>query len=173
MILLTFPLINFYFTFILLFFPAVFNRTPEEVLAAKGVKPTLSPNLNTLALVEVCLTKLVSISFCALCYSDWCIFKLWTITSLQVGDCRYLLITFKFIKTAIISFMKQAAGVKRLLFCGVGCQVQGMINFFLWKSLCWSFFICCHLNYRNKEWFLNLQHWDQWSTIWIWRSFMC
>lgn len=28
-------------------------RTPEEVLAAKGVKPTLSPNLNTLALVEV------------------------------------------------------------------------------------------------------------------------
>lgn len=29
------------------------NRTPEEVLAAKGVKPTLSPNLNTLALIEV------------------------------------------------------------------------------------------------------------------------
>lgn len=29
------------------------NRTPEEVLAARGVKPTLSPNLNTLALVEV------------------------------------------------------------------------------------------------------------------------
>lgn len=29
-------------------------RTPEEVLAAKGVKPTLSPNLNTLSLVEVC-----------------------------------------------------------------------------------------------------------------------
>lgn len=28
-------------------------RTPEEVLAARGVKPTLSPNLNTLALVEV------------------------------------------------------------------------------------------------------------------------
>ncbi|KAI8537791.1 hypothetical protein RHMOL_Rhmol09G0051800 [Rhododendron molle] len=49
----------------------VLARTPEEVLAAKGVKPTLSPNLNTLALVE-------------------------------------------------------AAGVKRLLFCGVGCQVQGM-----------------------------------------------
>ncbi|KAH9681439.1 7-hydroxymethyl chlorophyll a reductase [Citrus sinensis] len=47
----------------------VLARTPEEVLAAKGVKPTLSPNLNTLALVE-------------------------------------------------------AAGVKRLLFCGVGCQVQ-------------------------------------------------
>ncbi|KAL2923098.1 7-hydroxymethyl chlorophyll a reductase chloroplastic [Bienertia sinuspersici] len=45
------------------------NRTPDEVIAAKGVKPTLSPNLNTLALVE-------------------------------------------------------AAGVKRLLFCGVGCQVQ-------------------------------------------------
>ncbi|XP_072073821.1 7-hydroxymethyl chlorophyll a reductase, chloroplastic isoform X3 [Arachis hypogaea] len=49
----------------------VLARTPDEVLAAKGVKPTLSPNLNTLALVE-------------------------------------------------------AAGVKRLLFCGVGCQVQGM-----------------------------------------------
>ncbi|KAJ8451189.1 hypothetical protein Cgig2_013961 [Carnegiea gigantea] len=49
----------------------VLARTPEEVLAAKGVKPTLSPNLNTLALVE-------------------------------------------------------AAGVKRLLFCGVGCQVQGL-----------------------------------------------
>lgn len=32
---------------------SVCNRTPEEVLAAKGVKPTLSPNLNTLALVEV------------------------------------------------------------------------------------------------------------------------
>lgn len=46
-------------------------RTPEEVLAARGVKPTLSPNLNTLALVE-------------------------------------------------------AAGVKRLLFCGVGCQVQAL-----------------------------------------------
>ncbi|KAL2326002.1 hypothetical protein Fmac_025060 [Flemingia macrophylla] len=49
----------------------VLARTPEEVLAAKGVKPTLSPNLNTLALVE-------------------------------------------------------AAGVKRLLFCGVGCQVQAL-----------------------------------------------
>ncbi|KAM5553430.1 hypothetical protein ABKV19_025578 [Rosa sericea] len=49
----------------------VLARTPEEVLAAKGVKPTLSPNLNTLALVE-------------------------------------------------------AAGVKKLLFCGVGCQVQAL-----------------------------------------------
>ncbi|RZC88657.1 hypothetical protein C5167_016518 [Papaver somniferum] len=49
----------------------VLARTPEEVLAAKGVKPTLSPNLNTLALVE-------------------------------------------------------AAGVNRLLFCGVGCQVQAL-----------------------------------------------
>ncbi|KAI5649875.1 hypothetical protein M9H77_35880 [Catharanthus roseus] len=49
----------------------VLARTPEEVLAAKGVKPTLSPNLNTLALIE-------------------------------------------------------AAGVKRLLFCGVGCQVQAL-----------------------------------------------
>ncbi|EEF44323.1 7-hydroxymethyl chlorophyll a reductase, chloroplastic [Ricinus communis] len=49
----------------------VLARTPQEVLAAKGVKPTLSPNLNTLALVE-------------------------------------------------------ASGVKRLLFCGVGCQVQAL-----------------------------------------------
>ncbi|KGN56790.1 7-hydroxymethyl chlorophyll a reductase, chloroplastic [Cucumis sativus] len=49
----------------------ILARTPEEVLAARGVKPTLSPNLNTLALVE-------------------------------------------------------AAGVKRLLFCGVGCQVQAL-----------------------------------------------
>ncbi|XP_072995353.1 7-hydroxymethyl chlorophyll a reductase, chloroplastic isoform X2 [Typha latifolia] len=49
----------------------VLARTPDEVLAAKGVKPTLSPNLDTLALVE-------------------------------------------------------AAGVKRLLFCGVGCQVQAL-----------------------------------------------
>ncbi|GBG65632.1 hypothetical protein CBR_g51515 [Chara braunii] len=49
----------------------VLARTPEEVLAARGVKPMLSPNLNTLALVE-------------------------------------------------------AAGVKRLLFCGVGCQVQAL-----------------------------------------------
>ncbi|CAA6662560.1 unnamed protein product [Spirodela intermedia] len=49
----------------------VLARTPEEVFAARGVKPTLSPNLNTLALVE-------------------------------------------------------AAGVKRLLFCGVGCQVQAL-----------------------------------------------
>ncbi|PRQ36865.1 putative 7-hydroxymethyl chlorophyll a reductase [Rosa chinensis] len=49
----------------------VLARTPEEVLAAKGVKPTLSPNLNTLALVE-------------------------------------------------------AAGVRKLLFCGVGCQVQAL-----------------------------------------------
>ncbi|CAM6002567.1 unnamed protein product [Sphagnum balticum] len=49
----------------------VLARLIEEVLAARGVKPTLSPNLNTLALVE-------------------------------------------------------AAGVKRLLFCGVGCQVQAL-----------------------------------------------
>ncbi|XP_008796418.1 7-hydroxymethyl chlorophyll a reductase, chloroplastic isoform X3 [Phoenix dactylifera] len=49
----------------------VLARTPDEVFAAKGVKPTLSPNLDTLALVE-------------------------------------------------------AAGVKRLLFCGVGCQVQAL-----------------------------------------------
>ncbi|KAG2580813.1 hypothetical protein PVAP13_6NG365600 [Panicum virgatum] len=49
----------------------ILARTPDEVIAAKGVKPTLSPNLNTLALVE-------------------------------------------------------AAGVKRLLFCGVGCQVQAL-----------------------------------------------
>lgn len=49
----------------------VLATTPEEVLAARGVKPTLSPNLNTLAMVE-------------------------------------------------------AAGVKRLLFCGVGCQVQAL-----------------------------------------------
>ncbi|EPS68451.1 hypothetical protein M569_06318 [Genlisea aurea] len=49
----------------------ILARTPEEVIAAKGVKPTLSPNLNTLALVE-------------------------------------------------------AADVKRLLFCGVGCQVQAL-----------------------------------------------
>jgi len=49
----------------------VLARTPDEVIAAKGVKPTLSPNLNMLALVE-------------------------------------------------------AAGVKRLLFCGVGCQVQAL-----------------------------------------------
>lgn len=34
-------------------------RTPDEVFAAKGVKPTLSPNLNTLALVEVCQISLV------------------------------------------------------------------------------------------------------------------
>ncbi|KAH7431941.1 hypothetical protein KP509_08G074700 [Ceratopteris richardii] len=49
----------------------VLARSVEEVLAARGVKPTLSPNLNTLAMVE-------------------------------------------------------AAGVKRLLFCGVGCQVQAL-----------------------------------------------
>ncbi|KMZ65877.1 7-hydroxymethyl chlorophyll a reductase, chloroplastic [Zostera marina] len=49
----------------------ILARTPEEVYASKGVKPTLSPNLETLALVE-------------------------------------------------------AAGVKRLLFCGVGCQVQAL-----------------------------------------------
>ncbi|CAL9153232.1 unnamed protein product, partial [Musa hybrid cultivar] len=49
----------------------ILARTPDEVYAAKGVKPTLSPNLDTLALVE-------------------------------------------------------AAGVKRLLFCGVGCQVQAL-----------------------------------------------
>uniref|UniRef100_A0A0D6R0M3 Coenzyme F420 hydrogenase/dehydrogenase beta subunit C-terminal domain-containing protein n=1 Tax=Araucaria cunninghamii TaxID=56994 RepID=A0A0D6R0M3_ARACU len=36
----------------------VVARTPEEVFAAKGVKPTLSPNLNTLALVEVHLKHL-------------------------------------------------------------------------------------------------------------------
>ena len=31
----------------------LFGRTPDDVYAAKGVKPTLSPNLDTLALVEV------------------------------------------------------------------------------------------------------------------------
>ncbi|MCD7469619.1 hypothetical protein HAX54_008761 [Datura stramonium] len=35
----------------------VLARTPEEVIAAKGVKPTLSPNLNTLALVEAAGVK--------------------------------------------------------------------------------------------------------------------
>ncbi|XP_020598507.1 7-hydroxymethyl chlorophyll a reductase, chloroplastic [Phalaenopsis equestris] len=49
----------------------ILARTPDEVFAAKGVKPTLSPNLDTLAIIE-------------------------------------------------------AAGVKRLLFCGVGCQVQAL-----------------------------------------------
>ncbi|KAI0528990.1 hypothetical protein KFK09_001535 [Dendrobium nobile] len=49
----------------------ILARTPDEVFAAKGVKPTLSPNLDTLAVIE-------------------------------------------------------AAGVKRLLFCGVGCQVQAL-----------------------------------------------
>jgi coenzyme F420-reducing hydrogenase beta subunit len=38
-----------------------FARTPEEVIAAKGVKPTLSPNLDTLALVEVNLSFLHAI----------------------------------------------------------------------------------------------------------------
>lgn len=33
------------------------GRTPEEVYKAKGVKPTLSPNLDTLALVEVHFLK--------------------------------------------------------------------------------------------------------------------
>ncbi|XXG62066.1 hypothetical protein AAC387_Pa05g0511 [Persea americana] len=32
-------------------------RTAEEVFAAKGVKPTLFPNLNTLALVEAASVK--------------------------------------------------------------------------------------------------------------------
>lgn len=39
---------------------SISNRTPEEVLAAKGVKPTLSPNLNTLALVEVLSATFIS-----------------------------------------------------------------------------------------------------------------
>ncbi|KAK0608155.1 hypothetical protein LWI29_026341 [Acer saccharum] len=42
----------------------VLARTPDEVLAAKGVKPTLSPNLNTLALVEAAGVK--RLLFCAL-----------------------------------------------------------------------------------------------------------
>eukprot|EP00899_Mesostigma_viride_P001730 jgi/Mesvir1/11558/Mv17930-RA.1 len=49
----------------------ILARTPAEIMAARGVKPTLSPNLNTLALVE-------------------------------------------------------ASNVKRLLFIGVGCQVQAL-----------------------------------------------
>ena len=40
-----------------------FARTPEEVIAAKGVKPTLSPNLDTLALVEVHVSFLHAIYF--------------------------------------------------------------------------------------------------------------
>lgn len=47
------------------------DRTPEEVLAARGVKPTLSPNLNTLALVEVIYFYLA----CAILQFslDWCL----------------------------------------------------------------------------------------------------
>ncbi|XP_050940422.1 uncharacterized protein LOC127149299 [Cucumis melo] len=33
-------------------YSCICNRTPKEVLADTGVKPTLTPNLNTLALVE-------------------------------------------------------------------------------------------------------------------------
>ena len=33
--------------------PATSLRTVEDIIAARGVKPTLSPNLNTLAAVEV------------------------------------------------------------------------------------------------------------------------
>lgn len=47
----------------------VSNRTPEEVLAAKGVKPTLSPNLNTLALVEV--FPVTSLSMPLRSFSAW------------------------------------------------------------------------------------------------------
>ncbi|CAM8905535.1 unnamed protein product [Rhodiola kirilowii] len=42
----------------------VLARTPEEVLAAKGVKPTLSPNLNTLALVEAAGVKRLLFLWC-------------------------------------------------------------------------------------------------------------
>lgn len=43
--------------------------------------------------------------------------------------------------------MEQAAGVKRLLFCGVGCQVQGIdcvmiSNFLLLVLLCGDLFHC-------------------------------
>lgn len=35
----------------------------------------------------------------------------------------------------IDTFLKQAAGVKRLLFCGVGCQVQGNVYVFLGRFI--------------------------------------
>ncbi|KAK9288510.1 hypothetical protein L1049_016969 [Liquidambar formosana] len=44
----------------------VLARTPDEVLAAKGVKPTLSPNLNTLALVEAAGVKRLLFCGCGL-----------------------------------------------------------------------------------------------------------
>lgn len=48
-----------------------FYRTPEEVLAAKGVKPTLSPNLNTLALIEVCKKSGCHTYLCFLISASW------------------------------------------------------------------------------------------------------
>ncbi|CAK7327359.1 unnamed protein product [Dovyalis caffra] len=74
----------------------VLARTPEEVLAAKGVKPTLSPNLNTLALVELEQTRAMK--------QKWDYME----------------------KVGTIETIQGAAGVKRLLFCGVGCQVQAL-----------------------------------------------
>lgn len=39
----------------------------------------------------------------------------------------------KLVREVFICFLKQAAGVKRLLFCGVGCQVQGLAYTMNWK----------------------------------------
>ncbi|KAF0888522.1 hypothetical protein E2562_014741 [Oryza meyeriana var. granulata] len=86
----------------------VLARTPDEVIAAKGVKPTLSPNLNTLALVE-------------------------------------------------------AAGVKRLLFCGVGCQVQGVLPcpiiplFLVVTFCCFSYLSNVTTALRSVEQYLGLE----------------
>lgn len=55
----------------------------------------------------------------------------------------------------IICLIQQAAGVKRLLFCGVGCQVQGMTDIMCWKVLLsiLFFFVTCTIVMQSG--FLN------------------
>lgn len=53
---------------------------------------------------------------------------------------------------------QQAAGVKRLLFCGVGCQVQGLVDFFLFfffKFLCSVIFFVVICTIVMQSNFLN------------------
>ncbi len=51
--------------------------------------------------------------------------------------------------------LQQAAGVKRLLFCGVGCQVQGMSYNMIWEFLFLSIFFVVTCTIVMQSNFLN------------------
>lgn len=55
----------------------------------------------------------------------------------------------------LICHIQQAAGVKRLLFCGVGCQVQGMVDVMLVQNLVSVHFLIVTCTIVMQSDFLN------------------